>query len=986
MRLAVVAAIALGTPAVSAPLGASASLRPALAHRTGCLVRLETTVEGRRHQWLSGPVRLQVRNEATGVTAEPAGGSVTEEASGVTVQRQLGALSLALHERWMTTKRGLAWEMEFAGEGARAGHEVVVEFRILSPHYRVFTPSERGVMSVGGYPDYTAPPYASVAWSSGRCYVLPLVSVLDGDSDTGLTIALPADANIPHLQVEWSGAKVLRLRLGHRAMGGGQPSSLRLLFYAHPADYRSALRCYSDDFPRYFEPRLARGPYEGAFWYHHIQDHPDFDEMAQQDVRFIWASFWFTYLGEYLPAESEWFPYTYAKWWKLQQTMADGKINAFIREMHEHHIGTFAYFNVTEHGGAGGETGGSEAASRQLRGPLADALVRDANGNAIATWEGAMVVNPGPRYSLLPVLQEQIRRHLTRLPELDGFCIDRLDWASAFDWGHQDGLTMVGGREVENLAGPVSKAVREVCREAHAAGKRVYVNQFYRVEVLRDVDGYCHECDYARGLGYLSLFRPASAWHQQKPYSNDLLPFEAQLKTRLQVALFPQMIAHQFPISQQGPNAKAADMLEVYAPLFSQLHGKRQVLLPHCVSVTGPNDVNLFVNGQGRYVAPITSRVRFLSRGGGPAERVMLTLRVPDAAGLKWARVYSADGRPYRAHVRRGVNETVVEVARHTTASMVVVGRGAEPAASPGDKTRLPGARASSPALPLTTRRPTRVAGVILKLTGAQVGADGPVAVMVDGRKVGEAANRVTKLPLGTTLPRRALEVRLVSADEGTWLAVERVQLMATSADGKGTYVADWVPSTGAATGRPEDLRLQLEWCPPREVPKVAARFAGRDGTTHGGWPGKFGSVAAWIPAVKPTPSQGGYTFEVGRGQVCVWAESTNDRRVLRADPANGQRRSTCWFADSTVSLSVAPPDANPYRLTVYVLDYDRNQRAMEVALAGEPGDLDAQQVTVQETDVGAYFTWTVTGPVTIEARKKAGHNAVISGVFIDPA
>ena len=129
----------------------------------------------------------------------------------------------------------------------------------------------------------------------------------------------------------------------------------------------------------------------------------------------------------------------------------------------------------------------------------------------------------------------------------------------------------LGDRPVENMAVPVGEAGREVCRLAHAQGKRVWVNQFYRVEVLRDVDGTCHEYDYPRGLSYLSPYRPASAWHADRPYGGDLLEFEAQMKLRLQTALFPQMIAHSFPISQQPADPEAADMLEVYAPLFGPL-------------------------------------------------------------------------------------------------------------------------------------------------------------------------------------------------------------------------------------------------------------------------------------------------------------------------------------------------------------------------------------------------------------------------------
>jgi hypothetical protein len=167
----------------------------------------------------------------------------------------------------------------------------------------------------------------------------------------------------------------------------------------------------------------------------------------------------------------------------------------------------------------------------------------------------------------------------------------------------------------------------------------------------------------------------------RKPYEGDLLEFEGQLKQRLQFALMPQMIAHQFPISQQRPSARAADMLELYAPLFATLAGKEQVLIPHCVAVSGKNDVNLFVNGAGHYVAPVTSRTRFRSRGANTSETVQVTLRVPDAAQLRWAHAISADGPPYRGTVTFSPKgEVVARVGRHGTATMVVVGKGAEPA------------------------------------------------------------------------------------------------------------------------------------------------------------------------------------------------------------------------------------------------------------------------------------------------------------------
>ena len=85
--------------------------------------------------------------------------------------------------------------------------------------------------------------------------------------------------------------------------------------------------------------------------------------MARQHVRYMWSSFWFKYLGDYMPDGPEWAPYTYARWWKLGQMMSDEKINAFIAEMKQHGIGIFAYFNVTEYGGAGGVDGSADGGS-----------------------------------------------------------------------------------------------------------------------------------------------------------------------------------------------------------------------------------------------------------------------------------------------------------------------------------------------------------------------------------------------------------------------------------------------------------------------------------------------------------------------------------------------------------------------------------------------------------------------------------------------
>ncbi|MGO8792705.1 MAG: hypothetical protein ACLQVL_35685 [Terriglobia bacterium] len=624
-------------------------------------VRIQSGSGGSQRVWLEGNPTLTVSNETTGVSDIPIGG-------------KLKSLDLAVSSKWSSNRFGLVWDLSFEGSGKRTGHEVTLDFPVLSPELRIFTPSNDPEVQVSARPTYRPVPYGSNAWDTGSAYVLPLITLQDPKTDQALTLALPPNVNIPHLQFEWIGGRVLRLTLAHRGMGEGKASRLRLLFYSHAADYRGALKAYSDEFPEYFEPPLPRGHAEGTFWYHHIQEHPAYAEMARQHVRYVWASFWFKYLGDYMPDGPEWAPYTYARWWKLGQMMSDEKINAFIAEMKQHGIGIFAYFNVTEYGGAGG-VDGSAAAAHLLKTKFADSLVKDVQGREIPTWEDARAINPRQDGPIWPELKRQCERHFARLPEFEGFIFDRLDWASQYDYGHDDGFTTIGDRPVENLAQPVAAAVQSICRMAHAQHKRVFVNQFYRVEVLRDVDGYCHENDYVPALSYLAPFRPASAWEMRKDYQGDLLEFEKQMKLRLQCAVFPQMIAHEFPISQQKPNPHAADLLELYAPLFEPLIGKRQVLLPHCVAATGANDVNLFLNGAGAYVAPLTSRTRHRSRGAEQVEEVTITLKTPDAGEIRSAEVFSADGPAYPAKVSASRGMATVTVPKHCTASVVVASK-----------------------------------------------------------------------------------------------------------------------------------------------------------------------------------------------------------------------------------------------------------------------------------------------------------------------
>jgi len=155
------------------------------------------------------------------------------------------------------------------------------------------------------------------------------------------------------------------------------------------------------------------------------------------------------------------------------------------------------------------------------------------------------------------------------------------------------------------------------------------------------------------------------------------------------------------------------------------------------------------------------------------------------------------------------------------------------------------------------------------------------------------------------------------------------------------TIIARWTPdSAGAAGSAAASIRLSLHWCSPEVVHPSTAVLAGIDDAAGGAWAGRYGAAAAWLPAITSDGPQNGHRAVVTQGQVCVWADSSLDARAALV-PGTGpaaKGRATCWFADRDVDAAISPPDRRPYRLTLYLLDFDGNGRAETVELSDETG------------------------------------------------
>jgi hypothetical protein len=173
-------------------------------------------------------------------------------------------------------------------------------------------------------------------------------------------------------------------------------------------------------------------------------------------------------------------------------------------------------------------------------------------------------------------------------------------------------------------------------------------------------------------------------------------------------------------------------------------------------------------------------------------------------------------------------------------------------------------------------------------------------------------------------------------------------------------------------------------------------QYIGEDWGTQGDWIGVYGHYAYILPKAPSAhveyPIGAGtvmqtspyYDYVGGNGWPVGYSisgpETPADVRALET-PDETQRRATCYWGDSTITLTNL--EEGSYQLGLYLLDWDSTSRGENVSVTVDDGT----PATFNVTDFhgGKYVLFEVSGTtVTITLTKTAGANAVISGVFLD--
>jgi hypothetical protein len=205
------------------------------------------------------------------------------------------------------------------------------------------------------------------------------------------------------------------------------------------------------------------------------------------------------------------------------------------------------------------------------------------------------------------------------------------------------------------------------------------------------------------------------------------------------------------------------------------------------------------------------------------------------------------------------------------------------------------------------------------------------------------------------------------------------------AAPDEGAYESGTAPFTAGSTLPPFPVAGGT-LSPPTITPgSTTATFLRADTTSQGTWTKSYGAdgYSLFDSGINPLPAYA--QVSASNQQAAGWSYSTTDPRALLASPTSQNRIASCYFSPSSFSLNVNLTDGAVHRVSVYMVDYDYQNRAetVQVSDASSGAILDTRLVT--NFSGGQYLSWNLSGHVKITFTNSGGNNALVNAIFFDP-
>ncbi len=500
----------------------------------------------------------------------------------------------------------------------------------------------------------------------GENYIsLPLFTLLEPKIG-GLTLAVSPERLLLDMELiinEKGSASFVFYR--HR-ISKGNTIRLTLFLQEHADDWRAALCWMNRKFESFFNsmnPNLAA--LSGTAVYSGYRGKLDVEVLKSMAFAFNWrASVNFPYPGMLLPpvtTKEEWIRLRYLSQKKDSDNgmISMDEMDRNSEEMDKSGFKVLEYFNTTEFGQGikyppVPDSSGSKHnvwKDADWRNPneflyarLAAAIMRvpvnlplegvewpmdwskTKPGGLYYTWEQGVVLDPGEPV-FRDYLLEQARRHIDNLPHSSGICIDRMDWLRLYNVDRDDGISWFDGKPARSLIWSWINLMDRMGPLMRNSGKAIFVSPIVkRLELMKYADGFLCETDDENGgmngIAVLGMNKPTVIWR------GDRLPKgkeDSYFQRRLHLGLYTMC---PYPENDHGVRWDPAEERQPwvdYGLMMAALKGKKWVLEPHCIQVSGEEaQANLF-EVEGGWVAPITL---------GKTEKVKVQIRnVPFLSG-----------------------------------------------------------------------------------------------------------------------------------------------------------------------------------------------------------------------------------------------------------------------------------------------------------------------------------------------------------------
>ena len=477
-------------------------------------------------------------------------------------------------------------------------------------------------------------PLQDALWHYGKHFApgvsIPLASIMDVKTDSGLSIVFSPEDTLLDAELQTTASGTITFRRKSHRLGQNRKIAFAMDVTFHEADWRGGLRWMVKRYRPYFDPPNPKAlEMAGCGAYSGWDGSLDAERIKRMGLRVLWdAAFDWPYFGMFIPPVAD-----DGIWYSAGQDFSGNPraehsrkrsyslMNERARRLHAAGLHPLNYFILSEFGtnlagrktpGEAWRPAGDESWADQfgyLRGKLADSIYLDEKGAEATVWGQTVIMDPAG-HSYKAHIVEQVRRHIEKLPDWEGFVCDRMYWPQRVNSAADDGVGWYDGRPGRHFTVSYREGMAAVADVIHKAGKVIFCNpcMAYRLDCYRNVDGFFDERYGSRehainGSAMLGIRKPVVIWVD----SADEVKADpnAFFHRHLHLGAYPMA---PFPNNDHSirPDPEVEKWYMDYGPLFDAMRGKKWVLEPHCIEIEGGKaKANLFEVSNG-WVAPVT--------------------------------------------------------------------------------------------------------------------------------------------------------------------------------------------------------------------------------------------------------------------------------------------------------------------------------------------------------------------------------------------